>query len=104
MSIKMVLIAIQKLLTEPNNDDAAQHDGVVVLEAVAACAVLASVLGMHMWVQPYQYRYQNRLEVALSTTNLVFVALLCVLNSGGCDGEGTDSHELSVYLGLVAIS
>ena len=68
--------------------DAAQHDGVVVLEAAAACAVLASVLGMHMWVQPYQYRYQNRLEVALSTTNLVFVALLCVLNTGGCEGDG----------------
>ena len=66
--------------------DAAQTDGLVFFEAGATAAVLGSVLALHMYVAPYEYRYQNRLEAALSSANLVFVMLLCVLNSGSCDG------------------
>ena len=76
--------------------DAAQADGLIFFEAGAAVAVLASVLALHMYVAPYEYRCQNRLEAALSTANLVFVTLLCILNSGTCDGAMGNSLAVVV--------
>ena len=87
----------------------------VLLEAGAVIAVIGSALALHVYVAPYEHRYQNRLETGLSVSGMVLIGLLCAMHEckhtfadyGSCrsnsSGAATGSAlEATIVLALLS--